>query len=88
MLRPTRGSLGCRTTPLEHWSKRKPTVEPRWANSATGWYRINATAKTSNLFAVQDKVTFTQEHVKTMLCQNVHAKDAIILDISKQYIMQ
>ena len=21
-------SLGCRTTPLEHWSKRKPTVEP------------------------------------------------------------
>ena len=24
-------SLGCRTTPLEHWSKRKPTVEPRWA---------------------------------------------------------
>ena len=23
-------SLGCRTTPLEHWSKRKPTVEPRW----------------------------------------------------------
>ena len=23
-------SLGCRTTPLEHWSKRKPTVEPRF----------------------------------------------------------
>ena len=23
-------SLGCRTTPLEHWSKRKPTIEPRW----------------------------------------------------------
>ena len=23
-------SLGCRTTPLEHWSKRKPTAEPRW----------------------------------------------------------
>ena len=22
-------SLGCRTTPLEHWSRRKPTVEPR-----------------------------------------------------------
>ena len=21
-------SLGCRTTPLEHWSRRKPTVEP------------------------------------------------------------
>ena len=25
-------SLGCRTTPLEHWSRSKPTVEPRWAN--------------------------------------------------------
>ena len=23
-------SLGCRTTPLEHWSKRKPTVEPQF----------------------------------------------------------
>ena len=22
-------SLGCRTKPQEHWSKRKPTVEPR-----------------------------------------------------------
>ena len=28
-------SLGCRTTPLEHWSKRKPTVEPRWAKQQT-----------------------------------------------------
>ena len=27
----TRRSPGRRTTPLEHWSKRKPTVEPRWA---------------------------------------------------------
>ena len=25
----TQRSPGCRTTPLEHWSKRKPTVEPR-----------------------------------------------------------
>ena len=24
-------SLGCRTTPLENWSKRKPAVEPQWA---------------------------------------------------------
>ena len=30
----TRRSLGCRTTPLEHWSRRKPTVEPR---STRGW---------------------------------------------------
>ena len=28
-------SLGCRTTPLEHWSKRKPTVEPWWAKQQT-----------------------------------------------------
>ena len=28
-------TLGCRTTPLEHWSKRKPTVEPRWAQQQT-----------------------------------------------------
>ena len=28
-------SLGYRTTPLEHWSKRKPTVEPRWAKQQT-----------------------------------------------------
>ena len=28
-------SLGCRTTPLEHWSKRKPTVEHRWAKQQT-----------------------------------------------------
>ena len=27
-------SLGCRTTPLEHWSRRKPTVEPRWGQSS------------------------------------------------------
>ena len=28
-------SLGCRTTPLEHRSRRKPTVEPRWAKQQT-----------------------------------------------------
>ena len=28
-------SLGCRKTLLEHWSKRKPTVEPRWAKQQT-----------------------------------------------------
>ena len=31
----TRRSPGCRTTPLEHWSKRKQTVEPRWAKQQT-----------------------------------------------------
>ena len=28
-------SLGCRTTPLEHWSKSKLIVEPRWAKQQT-----------------------------------------------------
>ena len=28
-------SLGCQTTPLEHWSRRKQTVEPRWAKQQT-----------------------------------------------------
>ena len=28
-------SLGCRTTPLEHWSKRNQAVEPRWARQQT-----------------------------------------------------
>ena len=31
----TRRSPGCQTTPLELWSKRKPTVEPRWAKQQT-----------------------------------------------------
>ena len=31
----TRRSPGCRTTPLEHCSRRKPTVEPRWAKQQT-----------------------------------------------------
>ena len=36
-------SLGCRTTPLEHWSKRKPTVEPRWAKQQTKTLRPKPT---------------------------------------------
>ena len=36
-------SLGCRTTPLEHWSKRKPTVEPRWAKQQKGKLRSQPT---------------------------------------------
>ena len=39
-------SLGCRTTPLEHWSRRKPTVEPRWAKQQTKKLRLKPT-KTS-----------------------------------------
>ena len=36
-------SLGYRTTPLEHWSKRKPTVEPRSAKQQTKKLRPNPT---------------------------------------------
>ena len=36
-------SLGCRTTLLEHWSKRKPTVEPRWAKQQTKKLRAQPT---------------------------------------------
>ena len=36
-------SLACRTTPLDHWSKRKPTVEPRWAKQQTKKVRPQAT---------------------------------------------
>ena len=36
-------SLGCRTTPLEHWSKRKPTVEPLWAKQQTKKFRPKPT---------------------------------------------
>ena len=36
-------SLGCRTTPLEHWSRRKPTVEPRWAKQQTKKLRSKPT---------------------------------------------
>ena len=36
-------SLGCRTTPLEHWSRRKPTVEPGWAKPVFRYrqYKVN-----------------------------------------------
>ena len=35
----TRRSPGCRTTPLEHCSTRKPTVEPRWVKQQTKKFR-------------------------------------------------
>ena len=40
-------SLGCRTTPLEHWSRRKPTVEPRWAKQQTKKLRPKPTKTNS-----------------------------------------
>ena len=39
----TQRSPGCLTTPLEHWSKRKPTVEPRpTSRSSLAWYDIES----------------------------------------------
>ena len=59
-------SLGCRTTPLEHWSRRKPTVEPRWAKQQTKKLRpkptkINSFMSTfissnTRCFCIPDKV--------------------------------
>ena len=48
-------SLGCRTTPLEHWSKRKPTVEPRWAKQQTKKLRPKPTKVSSK--PLLDRVT-------------------------------
>ena len=36
-------SLGCRTTSLEHWNKRKPTVETWWAKQQTKKFRPQPT---------------------------------------------
>ena len=45
-------SLGCRTTPLEHWSRRKPTVEPRWAKQQTKKLRPKSPfLKSGHIFA-------------------------------------
>ena len=41
--------LGCRTTPLEHWSRRKPTVEPRWAKQQTKKLRPKPTKINSSM---------------------------------------
>ena len=43
-------SLRCRTTPLEHWSKGKPTVEPRWAKQQTKKLRPQPTKINSFFF--------------------------------------
>ena len=54
-------SLGCRTTPLEHWSKRKSTVEPRWAKQQTKKLRpkptkINSFMSGPSLSLTPDKI--------------------------------
>ena len=51
-------SLGCRTTPLEHWSRRKPTVEPRWAKQQTKKLRPKPTKINSFIFVLEVKISF------------------------------
>ena len=51
-------SLGCRATPLEHWSERKPTVEPRWAKQQTQELR----AQPPKLNSFMSRSTFNLMH--------------------------
>ena len=55
-------SLGCRTTPLEHWSRRKPTVEPRWAKQQTKKLRPKPTK--INSFMSGPSLSLTPESVE------------------------
>ena len=68
-------SLGCRTTPLEHWSRRKPTVEPRWAKQQTkklrqGWYDNKCTNKYKHLKCLSRQLVKNSwdNHVRSKIC--------------------
>ena len=52
-----RRSPGCRTTPLEHWSKRKPTVELRWAKQQTKKLRPKPTKINSFMSGLSSSLT-------------------------------
>ena len=58
-------SLGCRTTPLEHWSRRKPTVEPRWAKQQTKKLRPKPTK--INSFMSGPSLSLTEPQQKNRL---------------------
>ena len=58
----TRRSPGCRTTPPEHWSKRKPTVEPRWAKEQTKKLRPKQTK--INSFIIESDARHTGVQLK------------------------
>ena len=70
-------SLGCRTTPLEHWSKRKATVKPRWVKQQTKFaplcrlnYRFHGIESFIDLWSSlivfsnisENKITLTKVH--------------------------
>ena len=73
-----RRSSGCRKTPLEHWSKRKPTVEPRWAKQQTKKLRpqptkINSFMSGPSLSLTPDPIPFTcNNRKKYTICTRVY----------------
>ena len=89
----TRRPLGCRTTPLEHWSRRKPTVEPRWAKQQTKKLRPKPTK--INSFISGPSLSLNRFYVATILAvgsavvhkhtrYSVRVKDLSLIDASKQ----
>ena len=56
-------SLGCRTTPLEHWSRRKPTVEPRWAKQQTKKLRPKPTKINSTGAKVLHRCYYISDYI-------------------------
>ena len=60
-------SLGCRTTSLEHWSRRKPTVEPRWAKQQTKKLRPKPTKINSFMSGLSNFTTTTTMANSSML---------------------
>ena len=72
-------SLGCRTPPLEHWSRRKPTVEPRWAKQQTKKLRPKPTE--INSFMSGASLSLTPDRFKPPLHQyfNTDRSKAVLL---------
>ena len=54
-------SLECRTTPLEHWSKRKPTDEPRWAKQQTRKRKPRPKPTKINSFMARPSLSLTPD---------------------------
>ena len=63
-------SLVYRTTQLEHWSKRKPTVEPRWAKQQTKKLRPKPTKINSFMSGTSSSLT-PDVGLKTLLHQSL-----------------
>ena len=76
-------SLGCRTTPLEHWSRRKPTVEPRWAKQQTKKLRPKPTKPLE-----QRKRPFcVQVERETHVCFNCNLYDDIRTELFRKALV-